>query len=735
LRVPLHRRAAAAAFLLLILVPASTARADAPPAERAEDGATISAPARGHMPDVMPAGKNQAKPATVASAATFAPFLTRPYWHPHTVTSIFDHCNPNYTHDNLICEYDGTVASRWNGVAPDFAYGYATSPGSTDYLYYDGHDGWDLALNYEPLLAAADGVVYFAGWSQYGYGLSVIIDHPNGLSTRYGHMSVVDVQAGDHVQRGQKIGTSGNTGVSTGPHLHFGVYRNDPWTPIDPWGWTGAGADPWPYELGNLWFGGNPQDPVPTAPQNVTAVAAGNAATVSWSPPAFDGGSPITTYTVRSDPPDLLDTLGANAASTTFANIPYGRTYTFTVTADNAVGSGATSAPSNAVSSATPNFTAWFAWYDNASPGMAADNIHLFNPGSTDVNGYLVIGWRAQPITVGAGKEAFFSFPAGTIGGPVQLMASGTLVGSQRVQYHQSFNEVAAVPSSAGSTSLWWPWYDHASPGMEVDNVHVVNPSKTAANVTVSLAGLSSSVRVPAEGEAHVSFPQGTIGGPLRLTSDQPVLAAQRVEYGSSFNETAGRPAAAAATTSWINWHDTVSPGMRADNVHVLNPGSQAVTVTISVPGAAPSTLTVPAGEQRWFSTPQPAIGGPVRISASGPVLASQRVQYYDSFNEVPARALTDAAGRSYLSWYDTFSPGMIADNIHVLNPGASAVTGTVALAGSVVSFSLDPGAERYFGFGSGVINGPVTINASGPVIASQRVQYYQSFNEVLAGS
>jgi hypothetical protein len=731
----LRRRAAAAAFLLSILVPASTARADAPPAERAEPGATISAPARGHMPDVMPAGKNQAKPATVAAPATFAPFLTRPYWHPHTVTSIFDHCNPNYTHDNLICEYDGTVASRWNGVAPDFAYGYATSPGSADYLYYDGHDGWDLALDYEPLLAAADGVVYFAGWSQYGYGLSVIIDHPNGLSTRYGHMSVVDVQAGDHVQRGQRIGTSGNTGVSTGPHLHFGVYRNDPWTPIDPWGWTGAGADPWPYELGNLWYGGNPQDPVPTAPQNVTALATGNAATVSWSAPAFDGGSPITTYTVRSDPPDLLDTLGANATSTTFTNIPFGRTYTFTVTADNAVGSGVTSAPSNAVSSATPNYTAWFAWYDNASPGMVADNIHLFNPGGSDVNGYLVLGSTVKPIAVPAGREGIFAFPAGTIGGPLEVMASGPLLGSQRVQYFQSFNEVAAAPSSAASTSLWWPWYDHASPGMQADNVHVVNPTRTPANVTVSIPGWSSGVRVPAQGEAHLNFPQGAIGGPLRLTSDQPVLAVQRVQYGSSFNETAGRPATAATTDSWINWYDNASPGMQADNIHVLNPGSQAVNVTISVPGAPAGSLTVPAGEQRWFSTSRPAIGGPARIAASGPVLVSQRVQYYSSFNEVPARALADAATRSYLSWYDTFSPGMAADNIHVMNPGTLPVSGTLTLDAGVIQLSLNPGAEGYYGFGSGMLSGPVVINASGPVIASQRVQYYQSFNEVLAGT
>jgi murein DD-endopeptidase MepM/ murein hydrolase activator NlpD len=720
-------------IMLAVLVPASTARASTP-AERSEQGATTSAPARGRMPDVMPPAKNQAKPATAAPAATFEPFLTRPYWHPHSVTSVFDHCNPNYTHDNLICEYDGTVASRSNGVAPDFSYGYATSPGSGDYLYYDGHDGWDLALAYEPLLAAADGVVYFGGWSQYGYGLSVIIDHANGLSTRYGHMSVVDVKAGDVVMRGQKIGTSGNTGNSTGPHLHFGVYRNDPWTPIDPWGWTGAGADPWPYQLGNLWIGGNPQDPLPTAPQNVTATAAGNVATVSWTAPAFDGGVLMTGYRVTSSPAGLSAAVGANATSATFANLPFGVAYAFTVTASSVLGDGPPSSPSNQVSGGAAAYTSWFPWYDNASPGMMSDNVHLLNPGSTDASGYLAMGSRVLPITVRAGAEAVYSFPAGTLGGPVKVLASSALVATQRVQYFQSFNEVLAAQAPAAATNLWWPWYDFASPGMVADNIHVVNPGASAVNATLSVPGVSRTVTVAAGSEAHLSLPAGTIGGPLRLTASAPVLAAQRVQYGSSFNETPGRSTLSAASAAFIPCYDTASGGMRSDNIHVLNPGAAAVDVTISIPGASDATFTLAPGAQTYFGSPRPAIGGPVRISASGPVLASARVQYFDSFNEVPASSASDAAARSYFNWFDLASDGMAGDNIHVLNPGPSSASGAVSLGTRSISFALGPGAEGYYTFGRGVIGGPVTVAASTPVIASQRVQYFQSFNEVLAG-
>ena len=198
--------------------------------------------------------------ASRVGGATAAPFLTRPYWHPHSVTSVFDHCNPDYSVDGRICDSDGNVALASNGVDPTFNRGYALHPGAGDYLYYDGHNGWDLALNYEPVLAAADGSVTEAA-NDDGFGTSILIDHGNGFSTRYSHLSQLQVGLGQVVSRGQQIAISGNTGNSTGPHLHFGVYVNSSWTAIDPYGYAGPGADPWPADMGDLWIGGNPQDP------------------------------------------------------------------------------------------------------------------------------------------------------------------------------------------------------------------------------------------------------------------------------------------------------------------------------------------------------------------------------------------------------------------------------------------------------------------------------------------
>lgn len=76
-----------------------------------------------------------------------------------------------------------------------------------------------------PILATGSGVVVHAGRNG-GYGKMVEIDHGNGITTRYAHLSSVEVRKGDHVAIGVRIGKSGSTGRSTGPHLHYEVRRN-----------------------------------------------------------------------------------------------------------------------------------------------------------------------------------------------------------------------------------------------------------------------------------------------------------------------------------------------------------------------------------------------------------------------------------------------------------------------------------------------------------------------------
>jgi len=83
------------------------------------------------------------------------------------------------------------------------------------------HTGIDFRGDYgEPIHATAAGTVSSAGWSG-GYGKMVEVDHGNGLATRYGHLSEIDVAVGDKIRVGQVVGKLGSTGRSTGPHVHY----------------------------------------------------------------------------------------------------------------------------------------------------------------------------------------------------------------------------------------------------------------------------------------------------------------------------------------------------------------------------------------------------------------------------------------------------------------------------------------------------------------------------------
>ncbi len=112
-------------------------------------------------------------------------------------------------------------------ITSKFGYRDAPVAGASSY-----HPGIDIGVPYgTDIYACQDGVVIQAGWNG-GYGISVIIAHPNGITTLYGHMCDWQVSEGQTVSRGQVIGLVGSTGFSSGPHIHLEVRING--TRVDP---------------------------------------------------------------------------------------------------------------------------------------------------------------------------------------------------------------------------------------------------------------------------------------------------------------------------------------------------------------------------------------------------------------------------------------------------------------------------------------------------------------------
>jgi murein DD-endopeptidase MepM/ murein hydrolase activator NlpD len=122
--------------------------------------------------------------------------------------------------------------THWPLDEPGYVTRGQAGSGSNDDTRDEAHPGVDIAVPIgSPVRASGGGTVLQAGEDP-EYGLFVLIEHPDSLQSKYGHLSRTTVVPGDVVDAGQVIGLSGNTGRSSAPHLHFEIRREG--TPIDP---------------------------------------------------------------------------------------------------------------------------------------------------------------------------------------------------------------------------------------------------------------------------------------------------------------------------------------------------------------------------------------------------------------------------------------------------------------------------------------------------------------------
>lgn len=109
------------------------------------------------------------------------------------------------------------------GRAITCGFGWRRNPFNSGEVEF--HRGLDIRMNYQWVKSVKYGKVTFAGWLG-GYGKAVLIAHPGGFKSLYGHLSRIIVREGQYVRQGQFVGKSGNTGYSTGAHLHFELIKN-----------------------------------------------------------------------------------------------------------------------------------------------------------------------------------------------------------------------------------------------------------------------------------------------------------------------------------------------------------------------------------------------------------------------------------------------------------------------------------------------------------------------------
>lgn len=535
----------------------------------------------------------------------------------------------------------------------------------------------------------------------------VRIDHGDGWQTTYYHLSNVQVLENQWVNRGDPVGNTGEAVPCGGncipaghcAHVHFSV---------------------WYFAHGNA-FSFSDSNAVDLGGQLPSARGFGAVQIGAYA--ISDGTSEgsgcmtnvITNYTAC--PGGYINPDGTIACPPT----------------DPAVAA--------AGSSGQTNQSGYFNWYGlSGATGWNADNIHAYNPGTTTAVGTINLpGSSSVGYNVGAGQEAYYAFPDPSGGGPVQIAAqSGPgLLTSQRVNFIYSHDEVNALATPG--TTLYFPYYAKVGCSFQ-DNIHIVNPSSSSASGTVSIPGYSTNFTLGGGQEGYYGFAPGAYGGPVKIsvTSGPAVLASQRVTYYSSFDEVNAMNPANADYSLFLMYYG-INTDYTADWIHILNPGSSTSNGTVTV-GSSTLNFSIAAGGE-WHQQFASGIFGPVQIQVtSGPaVLASQRVTYRNSFSEVNALSPSLGATTLHFNWYG-YNPdpnvGWTADFIHLVNLSNMTTVGTISLPGqSTVGFYMPPNGSTNYEFPSGATGGPVTVQVTsgGYILASQRVQYHNSFHEVNA--
>jgi hypothetical protein len=326
------------------------------------------------------------------------------------------------------------------------------------------------------------------------------------------------------------------------------------------------------------------------------------------------------------------------------------------------------------------------------------------------------------------------SYP-GVNGGPVYLSSSDStpLVASQRVIYKvngipTSFSEIMAMPWAQLDTAYWLPWYNN----VDLDSqLRMTNVSGFPTTVQVTIGGVpvpGGTFSLDPGQSIRKSFP-GVDNGPLKITSQQPLVVSERVIYRvggvpASFSEMMGLPNSHLDTAYWLPWYNNVDLDTQ---LRIANVTDQPATVTVTIGGVAMPSFSLAAGASTRLSYAG-LNAGPVQIVSTQNIVAAARVIYRvngtsTSFTEMMALPQNQLNTTYWLPWYNNVD---LDTQLRIANTSQAPATVHVALHGAELPgspFTLEPGQSTRKNF-PGLNDGPLHIFSDAALVVSARAIY-----------
>jgi hypothetical protein len=309
--------------------------------------------------------------------------------------------------------------------------------------------------------------------------------------------------------------------------------------------------------------------------------------------------------------------------------------------------------------------TYWLPWYNNVDLNT---QLRFANVTDQPASIHVFIGeqeMQGSPFSLAAGESTRKSFP-GINAGPVKIVSDQNAVAAERLIYkvngvNTSFSETMALPDNQLDTMYWLPWYNNKDLDTQLRFANVTD-QPASIHVFIGEQEMQGSPFSLAAGESTRKSFTGINSGPVKIVSDQPLVAAERVIYkvngvNTSFAEMMALPNSQLDTTYWLPWYNNkdLDTQLRFANTHE----TQTATVHIYIGGVemSNSPFTLLPGE----STRQSFAGinnGPVQIVSDVPIVAAERLIYKvqnvsTSFTEMMALPNSQLDTAYWLPWYN----------------------------------------------------------------------------------